>query len=487
MSTGVTAEAAVGEMLIEFPFPRAPGQHLVERQDGHRALVPAVYSPAGCPGADRDGAGSIPRPRYGTLSFVCAVESQSNGQKRSELLKQLRIDRNAPARPSRARGVVVAVLLVAGAAGGWAAWVRREPLAVRTAVAQAATAAGGPASVLDASGYVTARRQATVSAKITGKIVEVLIEEGMRVEEGAVLARLDDTEAKAQLALARSQAAAARSLLAEIRAQLAQAERDFARQEELFRRELVSAQSLDAARAQRDALRGRLAATQDQIGVAQEQVEVAEVQLANTVVRAPFAGVVVAKAAQPGEMISPISAGGGFTRTGIGTIVDMDSLEIQVDVNEAFINRVTPEQPVEATLNAYPDWKIPGSVIAIIPTADRNKATVKVRIAIKARDPRIVPDMGVRVAFLGSAGSGSPGPGATAVVVPADAVVTGPGGQSAVFVFAGDKVERRPVTLGSAAGSTRQVLSGLRAGEQVVVSPPGSLEDGARVKLAREG
>ena len=188
-----------------------------------------------------------------------------------------------------------------------------------------------------------------------------------------MLARLDDTEARAQLSLAQAQLVAARSQVAEIEAMLAQAERDYTRQSDLFGRQLVSEQSMDAARAQRDMLRARLAATREQIAVAQESVDVAKVQLDNTVVRAPFAGVVVAKSAQPGEMISPISAGGGFTRTGIGTIVDMDSLEIQVDVNESFINRVAPGQPVEAMLNAYPDWKIPGEVIAIIPTADRDQ------------------------------------------------------------------------------------------------------------------
>jgi RND family efflux transporter MFP subunit len=249
----------------------------------------------------------------------------------------------------------------------------------------------------------------------------------------------------------------------------------------------VSAQSLDAARAQRDALSGRLAAAVGQIQVAQEQVDVAEVQLGNTVVQAPFAGVVVAKAAQPGEMVSPISAGGGFTRTGIGTIVDMDSLEIQVDVNEAFINRVVPGQRVEAMLNAYPDWRIPGAVIAIIPTADRNKATVKVRIAIQAKDSRLVPDMGVRVAFLGPAGRPAPPPGGGGVLVPAEAIVTGPDGQNAVFVYAGNQVERRSVTLGADIGASRQVLRGIRPGELVVLSPPASLEDGARVKLGREG
>jgi RND family efflux transporter MFP subunit len=341
--------------------------------------------------------------------------------------------------------------------------------------------------VLDASGYVTARLQATVSAKITGKVTEVLIEEGMRVREGAVLARLDDTEARAQLALAQAQLVAARSQLAEIRAQLEQAERDYVRQQGLYDRQLVSPQSLDAALAQRDMLRARLASAEEQIKVAQESLRVAQVQLDNTVIRAPFSGVVVAKSAQPGEMISPISAGGGFTRTGIGTIVDMDSLEIQVDVNESYINRVTPGQPVEATLNAYPDWKIPGEVIAIIPTADRSKATVKVRIAIKARDPRIVPDMGVRVGFLESKPAGAaPAPAAAGVLLPAEAVRPD-GSDSIVFVVTEKKkVERRRVTLGPDAAGQRRVVSGLREGERVVLAPPADLEDGQAVRLAEK-
>jgi RND family efflux transporter MFP subunit len=378
---------------------------------------------------------------------------------------------------------IVVLLIVAGGAWwfglGWAA----GPI-VRTAVARDAGQSAGAASVLDATGYVTARRQATVSAKITGKVTEVLIEEGMRVDEGDVLARLDDTEARAQLALTQAQLAAARSQLVEIRAQLAQAERDHVRQQELARRELVSAQSLDAALAQRDMVRARLGAAGEQVGVAQEAVRVAQVQLDNTVIRAPFGGVVVAKTAQPGEMISPISAGTGFTRTGIGSIVDMASLEIQVDVNEAFIHRVTPGQRVEATLNAYPDWKIPASVIAVIPWADRSKATVKVRIAIQAKDPRIVPDIGVRVGFLGAdpAKDGKPVGG---VLVPADAV-RGEGAAAAVFVYADGKVERRAVTLGPNAGGTRHVLTGVRDGERVVVSPPASLKDGAKVTVAEK-
>jgi len=414
-----------------------------------------------------------------------SIESRERVE-RGELLRQLRLDRNGdgPVRSRRRRLITIAVLVIVAAGALWFTLGRAAVPTVRTAVARDAGTPGGPASVLDATGYVTARRQATVAAKITGKVTEVLIEEGQRVKEGEVLARLDDTEARAQLALAQAQLTAARSQLAEIRAVLAQAERDHTRQQELARRDLVSAQSLDAALAQRDMLRARLGAGAEQVRVAQESARVAQVQLDNTVIQAPFGGVVVAKAAQPGEIISPISAGGGFTRTGIGTIVDMDSLEIQVDVNEAFIGRVTAGQPVEATLNAYPDWKIPASVIAIIPSADRSKATVKVRIAIQAKDPRIVPDMGVRVGFLGDTPARETA-AAGGVLVPADAV-RGDGAAAAVFVYADGRVERRPVTLGAGAGADRRLERGVRAGERVVVSPPPSLRDGDRVRLAEK-
>src|SRR5712691_3279401 len=394
-----------------------------------------------------------------------AIDSRER-RERSDLLSQLRIQRDGQPARSRLRLVVtIAVVLIVAAGGLWYALGRVAVSTVRTAVARDAGPSTGPASVLDATGYVTARRQATVSAKITGRITEVLIEEGQSVREGDVLARLDDTEARAQLALTRAQLAAARSQLAELRAQLAQAERDHVRQQELARRQLVSEQSLDAALAQRDVVRARLAAGTEQVGVAQESVRVAQVQLDNTVIRAPFSGVVVTKAAQPGEIISPISAGGGFTRTGIGTIVDMDSLEIQVEVNEAFINRVTPGQPVEGTLNAYPDWKIPASVIAIVPSADRSKATVKVRIAVQSKDPRIVPDMGVRVGFLNAQPSAPSAP-AGAVLVPAEAV-RGEGAAAVVFVYADGKVERRPVALGRISAGHREILSGVRPGERV--------------------
>jgi RND family efflux transporter MFP subunit len=418
------------------------------------------------------------------LNWTDAAPEERSVEK-SELLKQLHIDRSDLEPPrSRSRWFILVGCVLLVVAGGllWFALTAPTPPTVRTTVAREAGREPVTHTVLDASGYVTARRQATVSAKITGKVTEVLIEEGVQVKEGDVLARLDDTEARAQLALARAQLTASRAQLAEIRTQLAQAERDYARQQGLAERQFISPQELEAARTQRDILRARLASTEEQVRVAQESVGVAEVQLDNMVVRAPFNGVVVAKAAQPGEIISPMSAGGGFTRTGIGTIVDMDSLEIQVDVNEAFINRVTPGQPVEAMLNAYPNWKIPGEVIAIIPTADRNKATVKVRIAIQVKDARIVPDMGVRVAFLDP----QPTRLTTGVLVPAEAV-RADGTTSMVFVYAHGKVERRSVTLGETIGGQRQVLSGLRDGERVVLSPPESLQDGDAVALGDNG
>lgn len=405
----------------------------------------------------------------------------------SELLNQLRIDRSAE-EPERSRAPliigVVALLLVAGGVGAWAL-LREGPAQVRVAPARAMAGLPQGASVLDATGYVTARRQATVSAKITGKVREVLIEEGQRVAEGEVLATLDDTEAQASLALYRAQLAAAKAQVAENRTQLANAQREEQRARELAARKLVSASALDAATTQSETWKARLASAERGVEVAQESVRVADVQLDNTIVRAPFAGVVTVKAAQPGEMISPISAGGGFTRSGIATIVDMDSLEVQVDVNESYINRVKPGQPVESFLNAYPDWKIPSSVIAIIPTADRSKATVKVRIKLEQKDDRVVPDMGVRVAFLEAEKPAVAQAQAPAgVLVPASALRRD-GERDVLYVLREGKAERRAVTIGGSIGDSREVKSGLRAGENVIVDSPADLKDGQAVEVAK--
>ena len=406
----------------------------------------------------------------------------------AELLKELRIDRRKAAAPppsSPRRGLwivlaIVALLILAGVA--WLMFGRERPIEVTTAPVVAIQQGTASSSVLDASGYVVARRMATVSAKITGKVREVMIEEGMRVEEGQVMATLDPIDANAQRSLSAAQLEAARSQLAGLQAQVAQAEAEAARLQTLVGQQLVSRSQFDQAIAQRDSLRAQLRTAQRNTQVAGDALAIADLGVDNNIVRAPFSGVVTAKAAQPGEIVSPLSAGGGFTRTGIGTIVDMESLEIEVEVGEAFIGRVQPKMPVEATLNAYPEWKIPGEVIAIIPTADRGKATVKVRVALKVKDPRIVPEMGVRVSFLEQA---QPQAAATpqGVRVPATAVVERDGASVAFVLGDADRVQQRAVQAGQAMGKDRQLLKGVSAGESVVVSPPDTLRDGARVRL----
>ncbi|MBO9791847.1 MULTISPECIES: efflux RND transporter periplasmic adaptor subunit [Xanthomonas] len=404
----------------------------------------------------------------------------------ADLLKQLRIDRQRPATPPPARrtGWILAavILVIVLAAAAW--WFTRRPVVqVQTAPVVAISAGSSSASVLDASGYVVARRMATVSAQVTGKVREVMIEEGMRVEQGQVMATLDPLDADAQRSLSASQLSAARSQVDNMQAQLAVANADATRLQSLVGAQLVSRSQYDQAIAQRDALRAQLQNAQRNVQVASDQLAIAGIRSDFNVVRAPFAGVVTAKAAQPGEIVSPLSAGGGFTRTGIGTIVDMESLEIEVEVGESYIGRVQPKMPVEAVLNAYPEWKIPGEVIAIIPTADRGKATVKVRVALKVKDPRIVPEMGVRVSFLEQA---KPQQAAKpqGVRVPAAALVERDTRTVAFVVGEHDTVSAHAVATGMVMGEDRQVLSGLAAGDSVVLNPPQTLTDGDKVTEA---
>jgi len=412
----------------------------------------------------------------------------------AELLKELRIDRNARQAPPPRRGlwigIAIAVAVVALLAlGVWWLFGRAKPVEVQTATVVAFSSGGADASsVLDATGYVVARRMATVSSKITGKVRDIRIEEGQHVDAGDIMATLDPIDADAQRDLATAQAAAARSQVTGVQAQLREASVNAERLGTLVQKQLVSKAQYDEAIAQRDALRAQLATAQHNAKVAADQLRIAGNGVDNTIVRAPFAGVVIAKAAQPGEIVSPLSAGGGFTRTGIGTIVDMDSLEVEVDVGESYIGRVKPAMPVVATLNAYPDWKIPAEVIAIIPTADRGKATVKVRVALKQKDPRIVPDMGVNVSFLEEAKPGAQQQAPLrGVRVPAAAIVAR-GGRDVAFVVAagGERVQSRDVEVGRAIGDDRQVTSGLSAGDTVVLDPPAELQDGGRIVEAKQ-
>ncbi len=406
-------------------------------------------------------------------------------------LDGLKINRPASSGGSaRFRGWVVSVIVVLllGVAAFW--WMQRpRPITVRTTVARVVT--GDTArTLLNASGYVTARREATVSSKVTGRVIEVLVEEGMKVEQDQILARLDDVNVAANHRLAVAQLEAARSALGEVRASLEQAERDLVRTRQLAAEQVVSSAELEQAESAVEVLKARLERARSDVGVAQSQVALWQQQLDDNIIRAPFAGVVTSKNAQPGEMISPISAGGGFTRTGICTIVDMSSLEVEVDVNETYINRVREGQPVVATLDSYPDWPIPARVIAIIPTADRQKATVRVRVGFEQLDPRILPDMGLKVAFqsTGDDGGASAAAGGSAtaaaptrqVVVPT-AAVHAEGGRDVVWIVRNGAVERRAVTLGLPNGREVAVLGGLSGGETLVVDGPDTLTDGALV------
>jgi RND family efflux transporter MFP subunit len=398
-------------------------------------------------------------------------------------LEELRIDRSAPEpeNPWQRRALLLGVAVVLVALGAW--WfLAGDAPELETATVVEAQAGAARASVLDASGYVVARRQATVASKITGRLVEVAVEEGMSVEEGQILARLDDSNVRHARELAEAQLAAAESTLREIEVRLKEAELDLGRARALAAQGVMSRRELDAALAARDSLAARLAATRDQAKVAEREVALRRQDVEDTLVRAPFPGVAVSKNAQPGEIVSPISAGGGFTRTGIATIVDMTSLEIEVDVNESFIQRVQPNQPVVATLQAYPEWKIPAHVITTVPAADRQKATVKVRIAFdQLGDPRILPDMGVKVGFQAEASG--PAVARPGLRVPERAVRREKDGGVVFVVRDGDRVERRAVSLGGSAGSDLEIRSGVRAGDRVVLDPPADLADGSRVRL----
>ena len=397
-------------------------------------------------------------------------------------LSALKIDeraRRGPQRHGRRVLVIVAVGLLALGGTGYAL-LREQVPEVQTAIVRADK--GGRPALLNASGYVTPRRRATVAAKITARVNEIYAEEGMRVEAGQILARLDDSDVKVRLTAAIADRDATAAALGDLQVNLVNAQRELKRNEELFQRRLIAEQQIDAARLAVDSFKARIVLARQQISAADARIKMAEQDIDNCIVRAPFAGIVVSKDAQRGEMVSPISAGGGFTRTGIATLVDMTSLEIEVDVNESYIARVRDGQPVTAILDAYPDWQIPGKVRTLIPTADRQKATVKVRASFDKLDPRILPDMGVKVTFLGDEPTAAPSSGR--VLVPRTAI-RDDGGKPTVFLFRDGRVERRVVGLGQARGNDQEVIAGLADGDQIVTAGAKDLRDGQRVSVKR--
>lgn len=401
-------------------------------------------------------------------------------------LGSLRIEEHARSSVRRGRklsllAAALGVLLLVFA--GLAAVFRNQKPQVEVAAVRSPNDVHASA-LLNASGYVTPRRRATVAAKVTGRVEQIYAEEGLHVKAGQVLATLDCSQPMAALTSARTDRDATAAALADLQVQLVNADRELKRAKDLRSAGVNSQEALDAAQTAADSLRSRITLTKEQTRAAESRIAVAEQDVDNCTVRAPFNGIVVSKDAQRGEIVSPLSAGGGFTRTGLATLVDMNSLEVEVDVNEAYIARVKPGMRVESTLDAYPEWQIPSSVRTVIPTADRQKATVKVRIAFDKLDPRILPDMGVKVAFMpeepkqAKQQAQSPAKG----VIPQSAVRT-EGGRSIVYLVREGKLERRAITLGQQRGSDVEVLAGLSEGDSVITRGAENLKEGQTVEI----
>ena len=427
--------------------------------------------------------------------MVATVTSQDSGttppgakQTAASRIAALKIDRPGESyqtqEKSRTGLIVVLLIVLLAGAGGYYWWQRPRAAKVTTAIATTldANAARRAATVLNASGYVVARRKATVSSKVTGRVVEVHIEEGMRVEKGQVLAVLDSSLLQSNLDLTSARVEAQRAAIAEGQAQLLDLTTQLKRTLELREGGFATQAEVDTLEAQQQGAKARVNRMRKEVVVAERERDLRQQEVDDSTIVAPFTGVVISKDAQPGEMISPVSAGGGFTRTGIGTLVDMSSLEIEVDVNESYINRVRDGQSVDPTLDSYPDWQIPAKVITIVPTADRQKATVRVRIGFNELDPRILPDMAVKVAFREDAPESTDAEKAAAanaapvIAIPAKALRSD-GDQSIVYVLQDGKAVRKAVRSEAAAGDQVKILAGLKDGDTVIVDGPVELHD----------
>jgi RND family efflux transporter MFP subunit len=398
-------------------------------------------------------------------------------------LSSLRIHDEARKRSGMGKflGIFAAILgLIVIAAAVVFAFRSKKPI-VETATAEQATVGSRPA-LLNASGYVTPRRRATVAAKITGRVIGVYFDEGLHVKDGQVLAKLDDSDVVRALTSAVADRDSSKAAIRDYQVQLKNAEIELVRAQKLLAQGVSSQENMDTATMNADSLRAKMALAQAQVQTFDARIAEAQQAVDNTVIRAPFDGIIVSKDAQVGEMVSPISAGGGFTRTGIATLVDMNSNEIEVDVNESYIARVVTDMPVTAVLDAYPDWQIPSKVRTVIPTADRQKATVKVRISFLKLDPKILPDMGVKVTFLGEAPKEDSKNAPPAALVSSDAI-RDDGGKSIVYLIKDGKLERRAVTTGNARGPETEILAGLHPGDVVVTKSPSPLKDGEEVEV----
>ena len=387
-------------------------------------------------------------------------------------LSGLRIERDAPG-GGAARGggaprlllLAITIVLVAGALAAFL--LRPSTTAVVVARAEATGGGGVTAAGITANGYVVARTKASVSAKVSGRMEYLGVHEGSVVRRGEILARIESADQQAALR-------SARAGVGETEAQLEQARRDLERAAALERQKVLSTSEAENARTRVQVLEAQLEAMR-------AQVQQSEVNLENTRVRAPFDGTVLRKDAEVGEIVAPASAGGGLTRTAIVTMADLGTLEVEVDVNEAYIARVHNGQAARITLDAYADTSFAGRVRQVVPTADRQKATVQVKVSILDRDPRILPEMGAKVVFAreGEAISAS---APRRVYIPAPALVR-EGEKASVWVVAGDRAQRRAVEAGPEDNGRVEIRGGLEGGESVVLRPPPTLKDGARVRV----
>ena len=377
--------------------------------------------------------------------------------------------------------VIGLVIIIAGIAYAF----RNQTPVVEVVTAQKPEA-GGRSAILNASGYVTPRRRATIAAKITGRVTGVFFDEGTHVKAGQLLATLDDSDVKKALDSAKADRDSSQAAIADFQVQLKFSQIELRRAEQLQQAGVQTQEQLDTASTNVESLKAKINLAKQQVQGTEMRIREAQQAVDNCTITAPYDGIVVSKDAQVGEMVSPISAGGGFTRTGIATIVDMNSNEIEVDVNESYIARVKDRQKVTAILDAYPDWEIPSHVRTVIPTADRQKATVKVRISFDKLDPRILPDMGIKVTFLSDepvkkVDASAP---VVAALLPTDALHDD-GGKKIVFLVKNDKLERRAVAVGNAQGGQTEILSGIVVGDSVVVKGPANMQDGLAVQIKK--
>jgi RND family efflux transporter MFP subunit len=380
-----------------------------------------------------------------------------------------------------ASAVLGAIVIIAGLAFAF----RNQTPAVEVVTAEKPEA-GGLSAILNASGYVTPRRRATIAAKITGRVTGVFFDEGTHVHAGQLLATLDDSDTKRALDSAKADRNASQAAIADFQVQLKFAQIQLRRADQLQKAGVQTQEQLDTASTNADSLKAKIELAKQQVESTEARIREAQQAVDNCVINAPYDGIVVSKDAQVGEMVSPISAGGGFTRTGIATIVDMNSNEIEVDVNESYIARVKDRQKVTAILDAYPNWEIPSHVRTVIPTADRQKATVKVRISFDKLDPRILPDMGIKVTFLSDEPLKKRDAEApvVAALLPNEAL-HGESGKKIVFLVKNDRLERRAVSVGNTQGSHTEILSGIVAGDAVVVKGPANMQDGQAVQIKK--